>query len=547
MILVDGHPPHATVAGFDCNQDRTRCWEGTRVEILDQVLRWIGDSQGPPSESDDGGVTEKNSCIFWINESGGTGKTTIAYTVADHCRKRDILGASFFCSRDDAECSNTSLIFTTMAYQLGNFNSEFKAEVSRVMSSNPDIGYSSVPYQLEQLIVKPLRSLVGSFPPCVVVIDALDECKDSGTISVILSSLSRHVDELSPLKFLVTSLPEHHITTAFKSRELSPATQRLILHEVELDVVQNDIEHYLSSKLALTRESRCLDGNWPAEEDVHALARLSFGLFIFAVNFIEDWNYGDPRSQLASLLHNTPNIPENSSPHYRLDQLYTQVLIHAFPAISSHHSSRLKKVLGSIVLLRDPLSPRSLEELLGLTSSTVRETLLRLHSVVIVPEDDSRAIRLLHPSFFDFITSLVRCSNPKFVVNLETQHTLLARVCLEVMTGLRQDICGINNLSVLNSEVDDLPSRIETNIPSHLRYACRHWAWHLTNGMFSDVILDLLREFCSKMHLYWIEVCSLLGELRNALLSLNSAQKAISVRYYFSTSDTRYLFTSTEG
>jgi hypothetical protein len=204
-------------------------------------------------------------------------------------------------------------------------------------------------------------------------------------------------------------------------------------------------------------------------------------------------------------------------------------------------------ILGSIVLLRDPLSPRSLEALLGLTLSTVRETLLRLHLVVIVPEDDSRAIRLLHPSFFDFITSPTRCSNPKFVVNRDMQHTLLARVCLEVMTSLRQDICGINNLSSLNSEVDDLPSRIIDNIPPHLRYACRHWAWHLANGIFSDVLLDLLREFCSKKLLYWIEVCSLLGELRNALLSLNSVQMAISVRYHFFYLCTHYSSIFTEG
>jgi hypothetical protein len=98
--------------------------------------------------------------------------------------------------------------------------------------------YLSRQTELKRLIfINPLRSLAGSFPPCVVVIDALDECKDSGTTSIILSSLSRHVDELSPLKFLVTSRPEHHITTAFRSRELIPATQRLILHEVELDVV----------------------------------------------------------------------------------------------------------------------------------------------------------------------------------------------------------------------------------------------------------------------------------------------------------------------
>ena len=170
-----------------------------------------------------------------------------------------------------------------------------------------------MPYQLEQLIVNPLRTLRGLFPPCVVVLDALDECKDSGTTSTILSSLSRHVTKLSPLKFLVTSRPVPNITTAFKLTKLSPATQRLILHEVELQVVQNDIERYLLSKLSLTAVSYDLGAAWPPKDDILALTRLSCGLFIFAatsVKFIEDRNYSDPTYQLASLLHHIPTVVE---------------------------------------------------------------------------------------------------------------------------------------------------------------------------------------------------------------------------------------------
>ena len=129
----------------------------------------------------------ENPRIFWINGSAGTGKTTIAYTVAETCRKRGILGASFFCSRDYAERSNPNLIFATVAHQLGLFYPPFRAEVTRVLQLNPDIVYSSVPHQLEELIVKPLHAVGGSFPSCVIVLDALDECKDSGATSIILS------------------------------------------------------------------------------------------------------------------------------------------------------------------------------------------------------------------------------------------------------------------------------------------------------------------------------------------------------------------------
>ena len=526
MTSQDGQPPRVFSAAFESldAEKVVRCLEGTRVDILGQVYRWVG-GDGVLS-----GNVDRDPRIFWINGSAGTGKTTIAYTVAEACSRHGILGASFFCSRDYAERRNTNLIFTTVAHQLGLFSPAFKIELTRALQSNPDIIYSSVPYQLERLIVNPLRAIGHFFPCCVIILDALDECRDSGTTSIILSSLSRYVTELSPLKILVTSRPELNITTAFKSLTSS---QRLVLHEVELGVVQHDIEHYLTSKLSLIGESYGLANSWPAETDVRALARLSHGLFIFAataVNFIQDRNDSSPRSQLADLLLNSATVAErSSSPHHHLDRLYTQVLDHAFQEISPSLLRRIKIVLGTIIFLQDPLSPLALESLLHLNRNTVRETLAHLQSVIIVPENDAHIIRLLHPSFFDFLTDPARCKNAQFAMNAETQHTLLAHACLQAMRVLKRDICGIRNPFILNSEVNDLLSRITECIPPQVQYACRHWAWHLTNAAMSKRLLDLMNEFLSKYLLYWVEVCSLLGELRNALIALHDAQQLLAV------------------
>src|SRR5258705_13071070 len=100
----DGHPPHAISATFESldPEKLVRCSDGTRMDILDRVYHWIDVED---VRSGNVGIT-KNPRMFWINGSAGTGKTTIAYTVAEACRKRGILGASFFCSRDYAERSN---------------------------------------------------------------------------------------------------------------------------------------------------------------------------------------------------------------------------------------------------------------------------------------------------------------------------------------------------------------------------------------------------------------------------------------------------------
>jgi hypothetical protein len=114
------------------------------------------------------------------------------------------------------------------------------------------------------------------------------------------------------------------------------------------------------------------------------LTVLSNGLFIFAatlVNIIQDCNHSCPREQLVDLLCNSVTVAQClPSPYWHLDQLYTQVLNHAFPNISPCPSGWLKMILVTIIFLQDLLSTLSLQQLLNLTLNTVWETLAHLQS-----------------------------------------------------------------------------------------------------------------------------------------------------------------------
>lgn len=453
--------------------------------------------------------------------------------MAAACRERAILGASFFSSRDSAERSNIHLIFPTIADQLGRVSDLFRAELRQIVQLNPHIGSSSPPFQLEELIIKPLHAIGKSFPSCVIILDALDECKDAGTTSVILTSLSHYIKDL-PLKFLITSRPDQNITSVFnyKSNKLATATQRLVLHEIALATVEPDILLYIESNLVEIGAFYALNTQWASERDIQALTKQAFGLFIFAatsVKFIADQSYRSPKEQLVALLEGTKTAEISSSPYHHLDKLYKQVLTSAFPDVKKSLKARLKMILGSIVLLQDPLSSTSLECLLKLQPNTVLQTLGHLHSTILVPENDIQPIRLLHPSFVDFLTDPKRCDIASFAVNSVQQHTLLAHACLDTMKMLKKDICQIKNASILNNEVGDLSSKMAKYIPSHLLYACRHWAIHFTHSLVSDSLLDLTKEVCMKYLLYWIEVCSHIGELRNALLAVHSVKEYIMV------------------
>ena len=476
--------------------------------------------------------TSEESRIFWLNGLAGTGKTTIAYTVAERCHEEGMLGASFFCSRSDSDCNNPSMIFTTIAYQLGLFYPPYRELVAEILQKDPLLVYSSVSRQFEELIVRPLESLRDHFPLCLVVIDALDECRDKNVTSAILSTLLKYAEALLPLRFFVTSRPESHLATSFDAPGYRNTFGKLLLHEVALDLVTADIHHYLTTSLAETGRRFKLPDSWPAKADVDILSQLTNGLFIFAataVKFIEDENYSDPDGQLQILTSTTAS----RGSHRLLDDLYLQVLRSAFPGVDRSLSGRIKSILGSIVVIKDPLPPTDLSRLIGLPPETVYSSLVGLRSVLVVPEstDSAASIRIIHPTFAEFLVDASRCTSRPFVTNSRHQHTLLLHGCLSAMRELKRDICDIRDPSLLNVEVPGLPGLMAEVLPTYLRYACRHWPTHLSNGDLSENILDALVEFSENRLLYWVEACSLLGILRDAISGLNESQRMLPVSH----------------
>jgi hypothetical protein len=241
--------------------------------------------------------------IFWLRGAAGTGKSTIARTVARTFAGQQQLGASFFFKRGERERGNAKRFFTTIATQLAVRVPEIRPQITKAIDADPDISEKALQNQFERLILQPL-SEVGSLPKTVliVVIDALDECAQDSDIRAILQLLSRTKD-LKPvsLRIFVTSRPELHVRLGFR-RIPDDTYEFLVLEEVSNETIEHDIHIYLEHELTRIREERSLPLEWPEKRQIQALVKMAVPLFIFAATvcrFVGELS-GNPRRRLAS-------------------------------------------------------------------------------------------------------------------------------------------------------------------------------------------------------------------------------------------------------
>ena len=388
---------------------------------------------------------------------------------------------------------------------------------------------------MEKLIVGPL---VKSGISTVIIIDALDECKDEEPASAILSVLGQFMSRIPNVKFFVTGRPEPRIREGFRLPLLAKVTDVFVLHEVESSRVNGDIRLFFQHQFSeLKGRRRGLDG-WPMEEQLDLLCERAGGLFVYAVataKFIDKQN-SNPRKRLNLLLQSPENTVHEGKIKLKanttLDSLYTSILRGAFEDDDPEDDPKIRSVLGTVTLAANPLSPSTIATLLGFDTEDVFPLLSAVHSLLIFKEDVDHPVQPFHKSFPDFIIDPVRCTDRRFLVSPPDHHAKLLTGCLELMNKkLKQNMCKLPD-GVVNSEVDDLKERIEQCIDHGLRYACRSWHKHLVGTLPEHTlkITPILHRFLEGKFLFWLEVLSVLGVAREAVDALEAAAKWLDVR-----------------
>jgi len=502
--------PRAHGAGYP-HGNRQGCLTGTREAILDEIESWAKDFDMSP--------------VYWLNGLAGTGKSTIAQTIAERLFADGQLGASFFCSCDFKDHGDLHLIFPTLSFQLAYRYPNFRSALIPLLQSTPDIGHESLCSQMEKLIVTPLKE--GEIST-VIVIDALDECTDNEPQSAILSVMGRFVEEIPEVKFFITGRPEPRIQSGFRLKLLRPLTRIYILHMVKDSIINEDIQRFLKAQLAdLAHRFELTE--WPSDEHINLLCKRAAGLFVYAVatvKFLDDKGY-PPEQRLNAIIALPECTTYEGETQFKvnttLDSLYTSILQMAldFGRKDPELDTKVQSIIGTVVLVVNPLPPSAVAELIGLEAKQVKMILTLVQSLLILNEDPTCPVKPFHKSFPDFITDPSRCLNKRFSISPSAHHYELTVSCLKLMNGaLKQNLLSLPGYA-LNQEVKDLPERVKSYISPALQYACLSWYSHLTEIRKEEdttCVLSALRFFLKHKFLPWLEVISVLGAARNGVV-----------------------------
>jgi hypothetical protein len=512
-----------------------RCLPGTRIELLRRIYTWKGDALGKR--------------IFWLCGKAGIGKSTISRTVAEALDKDERLGASFFFKRGRADRSHAKLFFPTIAKQLADKVPDLGHAIAAALEEDSLLCEKHMTKQFDKLLLQPLQSNLASHPllrDCFLVVDALDECEDTEQVETLLKLLKRIEDVTSSrIRILVTSRPDPPLIAGFKAMS-SSLLQDVHLEEAQVESIRSDLEIYFDHKLVQIRTNYLkrnqlgsLPMDWANQHDIDLLVNKSHPLFIVAFTLYKILSSSNvPQEELRKILSHTNDRGMSAG----FGSVYLPILQQAVATFGEgdkeERLNMFRTIVGSLVLLYDPLSATSLSKVLGIPIGEIGALISSLQSVLNVPEkadgrtDPLGAIKLFHLSFRDFLVdpkSAADHQDEKFWINEAQAHNQLTGYCLRLLREdtLIEDVCRVKALGTRRTAVSQ--ATIANNLPDEVTYACSYWVQHAV--MSGDYLEDDgdVHWFLRVHLLHWIEALSWLGKTSDVIHSLGSLQAIVDV------------------
>jgi hypothetical protein len=380
---------------------RTACLPNTRVGVIGFIKDWANDTS--------------EQRMLWIHGLAGSGKSTISTTIANIFRDSGQLGAFLFFDRDTTERSDPMRVVRTLAHQLGSSNPTGGAAIRSVIERDQNILMSPLTCQFQRLVLDPLSEVELPASTIVIVLDALDECGTADERSTLLQILTQHSINLPfAIRILITSRAEVDIYNAFGLHH------RILTYELDTTSTANsdDILSYFRHRMALIQSMNRhlrLGVDWPGEEVPGRLVLRASGLFVWASTACEFINGHAPKKRLDIVLRDETA----SSAEAALDILYTTALESTGRWDDDDFVEEFQDIMGTVIIAFQPLSSSAIDTLLQRPEDTPSMHTISLLGCLLQP---SPTVRVLHPSFADFLMTAERCRRDIWYVDRPTNH-----------------------------------------------------------------------------------------------------------------------------
>jgi hypothetical protein len=199
------------------------------------------------------------------------------------------------------------------------------------------------------------------------------------------------------------------------------------------------------------------------------------------------------RTAIAQVIDTIPGITQ-SALHFQ----FTKLLIEPLQTLPATE--------GPVVLILDALDECG--------SAKGRKPLLSLLS--------SEPVRILHPSFADFLSDRLRCGSDLWHIDTLLHNQLLAVHCISHLnTVLRRNICDLVLSQATVNEV----------LPEATSYACTSWIDHICFIMEEvNLVKDTLEQFFFRHLLHWLEAMSILKKSKTTITSVRCLSDWLHVR-----------------
>ncbi|KAF8655628.1 hypothetical protein AX16_002982 [Volvariella volvacea WC 439] len=260
--------------------------------------------------------------ILWLKGAIGTGKSALSKKIADMFHGGEVdgqLAASFFFLREDPTRNHPGKFAVTIAYRLAVSFPEVGERIGAAITRDRTLLTAEITHQWAELVVRPVKEVITSTIPAVIVIDGLDQCGTAANQVQILDLISSCGSDF-PIAFLITSRPDPHLLNAFEENFGRRAVMHYKVTELgDSEETRAEMKTFLHHSFSSIRKKNPTafpsDVEWPDEQTIDKILDWAFGRYLLLSTIIQAVGSDkDPRAALEKVLDKMPTYNQTVTP-----------------------------------------------------------------------------------------------------------------------------------------------------------------------------------------------------------------------------------------